>query len=86
MSRNKNQWDALAEMASQDKDIRYFPLNNITNINKNKITIGVDNETAQQLMQIISGVGGAKRLVGGLFVADAAQFAKMEKQVKLENV
>lgn len=73
-----NSFDVLKEMSRQEKDIRLATLKNIVGVRivgkQGQVTIAVSSDTARDLLV-------KKRFVGGLFIADEAEFNVIAKEM-----
>lgn len=74
-------FDVCKAMALENQDIRMVPLSNVTDLRKVKagtnVTIGVQGD-------LVAAIGLEGRFVGGLLLADRAQFIATEARLKAE--
>jgi hypothetical protein len=76
-----NNFDVMKRMCEFDRDIRLAPLGNIIRLQKTKagtqITIGVEGD-------VVAAIANG-RLVGGLILADKAEFDQTKRELAAEQ-
>jgi len=74
-----NNFDVMKAMSAANKDIRLAPLSNVTKLQKTKagtlITIGAEGD-------LVAAIGVEGRFVGGLILADKAQFDETKRALE----
>lgn len=77
-----NNFDVLKVMGERNLDIRLAPFANVTNLRKvragTQVTIGVEGD-------VVAAIGLQGRFVGGLILADKAQFEETKRELEAEG-